>query len=263
VAKIPKNGLLVYALDGKNNKEIIKYAKCKTVSYASGNNKANYYADNITYGIQSSFDLMHKEKNKGKKIATIKTRLLGKHNIENIIGAGALLIESKKITTEVFTEAIASFNGVKSRIESKAKNSTIPVYEGFGSSYEKAKAIFDTLRLHFPKRRILAVFEPHAFSWRNRKFLKWYKNIFDNVDEVVMLPATNHGKKAKDQLTTKEVWKKAKKYKEINTARDEKETLQILQKKTRKDDVIALVSSGPMFGLINSVPKLMEKNFPK
>ena len=71
------------------------------------------------------------------------------------------------------------------------------------------------------------------------------------------------GKKAKDQLTTAEVWKEAKKYKDIKTTHGEKDTLKILNKIVKKDDVIALVSSGPMFGLTDSVPKLMDKNFPK
>ena len=259
MAKIPENGLLVYSLDGKNNKEISKYAKCKKINYALNDKKANWYAQNIKYGMQSSFDLMHE----GKKVTTIKTKLLGSHNIENIIGVGALLLENKKITPETFSKAIASFHGIKGRIELKSKKSSIPIYEGFGSSYEKAKSIFDALRLHFPNKRIVAVFEPHAFSWRNRKFLKWYQNIFDNVDEVIMLPATGHGKVAKDQLTTAEVWREVKKYKNIYTINKEKEGLRILKKITRKDDVVALVSSGLLFGLTDSVPKLMEKMFPK
>ncbi len=256
MSKIPKNGLLVYALEGKNNKEIARYAKCRTVSYSLEQEKANWYAQNIKYGMQPSFELMHK----GKKMAMIKTKLLGKHNIENIIGSAALLLESKKITKEDFVRAVASFRGIRKRIELKNKNSAVPVYEGFGPSYEKAKAIFDTLRLHFPRRRLIAVFEPHAFSWRNRKFLKWYKNIFDNVDEVVMLPATGHGKKAKDQLTSAEVWREAKKYKNIYTVNKEKEALRVIKKIIKKSDVVALVSSGPMFGLTLSVPKLIDKN---
>lgn len=257
MAKIPENGLLVYSLNGKNNKEISRYAKCRKISYALDDKKANWYAQNIKYGMQSSFDLMHKD----KKVITIKTELLGSHNIENIIGAGALLLENRKITPKTFSKAITSFHGIKGRIELKSKKMSIPVYEGFGSSYEKAKSIFDALHLHFQNKRIVAVFEPHAYSWRNRKFLKWYKTIFDNIDEVVMLPATGHGKKAKDQLTSTEIWKEAKKYKKIHIAHDGKEALQIIKKIIQKNDVIALVSSGPLFGLNKSIPKLVEKLF--
>jgi len=284
VAKIPEDGVLVYCLTGKNNKEISKYSKCRKISYSLDDKKparnassiadayphdsqqrvgqaggADWYAENIKYGMQSSFDLIHK----GKKICVIKTKLLGEHNIENIIGVGALLLGNKKITPEMFAKAISSFHGIKNRIELKTMNSSVPAYQGFGSSYEKAKVIFDTLHLHFPKRRIVAVFEPYAFSWRNRKFLKWYKHIFDNVDKVVMLSATSHGTFAKDQLTTSEIWAEVKKYKDIETISSEKEGLKAIEKIVQEGDVVALVSSGLLFGLSDSVPKLMDKKFPK
>lgn len=259
MAKIPQDGLLVYSLDAKNTKEIAKSAKSRIMSYALDNKKADYYAENIKYGMESSFDLMHK----GKKVVTVKTKLLGKHNIENIIGAGALLLENKKMTPEIFSKAINSFHGIKNRIELKTKNSKVLAYSGFGSSYEKTKSIFNTLRLHFPNRRLITVFEPHAFSWRNRKFLKWYRNVFDNVEEVIMLPATGHGKVAKDQLTTTEVWSEAKKYKDIHTIQNEKEGLDIIKKIAKSGDVVALVSSGLLLGLSKSVPKLLDKKFSK
>ena len=46
--------------------------------------------------------------------------------------------------------------------------SAVPVYEGFGSSYEKARSAIAATKLHFPDRRLIVVFEPHTFTWRNR-----------------------------------------------------------------------------------------------
>lgn len=259
MAKIPEKGLLAYALHGTNNKEISSYAKCRKTTYSLDKNDADWYTTNIKYGMVSSFDLMHK----GEKVISINTNLLGMHNIENVVGAAALLLENNKISPPEFAKAIESFHGVKGRIELKNTKSTVPVYEGFGPSYEKAKTVFDTMHLHFPNRKIIAVFEPHAFSWRNSEFIHWYRNIFDNVDEVVILPATNHGQKAKTQLETEEIWTEAKKYKNIHTAQGEEEALRILETIANKDTVIALVSSGPLFGLKESVPKLMDRKFPK
>ncbi|MFA5936884.1 MAG: Mur ligase family protein [Candidatus Paceibacterota bacterium] len=257
--KIPQNGLLVYALSGKNNQEISKYANCIKVSYDAENKKADWYAQNIKYGMQTTFDLM----NKGKKIISVKTKLLGKHNIENIVGVGSLLLEKKKITPQQFANAVNSFKGIQGRIELKTRKSIVPVYDGFGSSFEKTRSVFDALHLHFPNKRLITIFEPHAFSWRNKKFLHWYKNVFENVDEVIMLPATGHGKKAKDQLNTEEVWREAKKHKDIHFAKNGREAQNIAQKIMKKGDVIALVSSGPMFGLKETITKFAEKKFRK
>ena len=254
VAKIPKNGLLVFAYAGKNNKEIIKYAKCKKISYSLNNKKSNYYAENIKHGMITSFDLMRH----GKKLINIKTKLLGNHNIENIVGCAALLLEQKIIKPADFIKAVKTFTGIKRRIELKNKQGLVPVYEGLGSSYSKTKAIFDALKLHFPKKRIIAVFEPHTFSWRNRGALKWYKTIFNGVEEVILLPPPIHGKTTHDQLSLDEIYNEVKKHVPTHKAKTEKEALALIKKIIKKDDVIALVSSGSLLGLSKSIPKIIE-----
>lgn len=257
--KLPKNGLLVYARDGKNNLEISKSAKCKKISYGL-DKTADWYTQNIKYSMESSFDLMHK----GKKIIHIKTKLLGRHNIENIVGAGALLLETKKISPKIFARAIKNFHGVRNRIELKTKNFAIPAYQGFGSSYEKTRAIFDTMKLHFPNKRLVTFFEPYAFSWRNRNFIKWYETVFNGVDEVIMLPAQGHGKMAKDQLTNTEVWQEVKKWwPNTHFIKNEKEGLSLARKILQKGDVVAMVSSGTLLELSESLPKLIDRKFKK
>ncbi|MEO5635116.1 MAG: hypothetical protein ABIS26_00080, partial [Candidatus Paceibacterota bacterium] len=109
--------------------------------------------------------------------------------------------------------------------------------------------------------RIIAIFEPHTFSWRNRGALKWYKDVFDGVSEVVLLPPPAHGKDSHDQLTFDEIYTEIKKYVSTRKAKTEKEALKIIKEITKKDDVIVLVSSGSLLGLTKSVPKLIERLF--
>ncbi|MEX2029108.1 MAG: Mur ligase family protein [Candidatus Paceibacterota bacterium] len=260
MAKIPAEGLLVYSYEDKGAREVAKYAKCKKVSYSLHNKKSNWYTKNIKYGAETSFDLMRKN----KKIAQITTPLLGNHNIENIVGAGAMLLEEKKITPRDFTKAVKIFRGLKRRLELLNPGSAIPVYEGFGSSYEKTRSVFDALRLHFPKKRIVTIFEPQTFSWRNKGAKKWYKNIFDTSERVVILPPSKHGKKTHDQMSFSQIIQEVKKnHNEVYRASNEKEALSLLKKLTKKNDIIVLVSSGSLLGLSTSVPKLMEKLFPR
>ncbi len=258
VAKIPKNGLLVFSYNGENNKEITKYAKCIKVSYSLSNKKADWYAQNIKYGKETSFVLVHK----GKEVVSLKTKLLGAHNIENIVGCGVLLLENKKITPKDFAKAVASFQGIKRRIELKSSKSSVLVYEGFGSSYSKAKSVFDALKLHFPNKNIITVFEPKTFSWRNMSAKKWYEDIFDTSEKVIILPPSKHGKNTHDQMSFEQIIHEVRKnHKMVYSAENEKETLLLLKEITAKNDIVALVSSGSLLGLTNSVPKLMEKMF--
>lgn len=104
-----------------------------------------WHAQNISYGLPTTFDLMHK----GTKVATLTTTLLGAHNIENIVGISALLLSKHLLTPKELEAGVASFEGVKRRMELLSPNSSVPVLEGFGSSLEKAKSAIAGMRLHF------------------------------------------------------------------------------------------------------------------
>ena len=251
---LPSDGLLIACQGGKNINSIIKNASCRIVMYGL-DKKATWSAANINYGLTTKFDLT---KN-GKKVTTLETSLLGEHNIENIIGVSAFILEKKLMTTQILQKAIKSFKGVSGRIDLKnKKTSDILVYEGFGSSYPKARSVFDALKLHFPNKRIISIFEPHTFSWRNRDAIKWYDDVFQGVSEVILLPPPDHGAHSHDQLSYAEIFKAIKKHVPVQQAGTEKEALKIVKKVTKKGDIVVLISSGSLLGLTNSIPKLFK-----
>jgi len=259
ISLLPRNGLLVASNEGKNVKKVSQYAKCRTVSYGF-TVKSLWHSRNITYGLKTSFDLY-----KGrKKIIRLETSLLGNHNIENIVGVSAYLLEKKLITPKQLQNGVKTFRGLSRRLDLKTIKSSALVYEGFGSSYTKARSVFDALKLHFPNKKLITVFEPHSSSWSSALTKKWYRDIFKSSDKVIFLPPPSHRRGAPGQLSHKELLRAIRKNKGgVYGAKNEKETLAILKKITKKDNVIALVSSGSLLGLASSVPKLMEKLFPK
>lgn len=252
VKLLPKKGLLVASSTGKNVKNISKLSRALVVFYGL-KDKTSYHAENIIYGEQTSFDLY-----KGKvKIVNLKTSLLGEHNIENIIGAAAFVLEKKLVKKEELSKAVGSFLGISGRLDLKNPGGAIPVYEGFGSSYPKARSVFDAIKLHHPDKKIIAIFEPHTFSWRNRDSLAWYKTVFEGVSEVILLPPPEHGKNSHDQLSFDEIYSEVKKHVSTHQAHTEQEALNILKNLVTNDSVIALVSSGSLLGLTESVPTLL------
>jgi UDP-N-acetylmuramate: L-alanyl-gamma-D-glutamyl-meso-diaminopimelate ligase len=259
VSLLPKDGILVVSREGKNIEKVVKNAKCRIVNYGF-DEKSTWYPENIIYGEKTSFDLF---KNKNK-IINLETILLGNHNIENIVGAGAFLLEKKLITPKEFRKTVKSFRGLSGRIDLKTKKSSVLVYEGFGSSYAKAKSVFDAIKLHFPNKNLITVFEPHTFSWRNTETKKWYKDIFNTSSKVIMLPSPLSDEKTPNQMNFSEIIKEARKNRtDILVAKNEKSALALLKKIVKKDDIVVLISSGSLLGLTVSVPKLMEKMFPK
>ncbi|HAH10736.1 MAG TPA: hypothetical protein DCL48_11610, partial [Alphaproteobacteria bacterium] len=199
--RLPDEGLLVYCQDEPFAAQMKDAAPCRVVSYSHTNPQADYCAVNLQYGLTSSFDLVHR----GNTLGRLQTQMLGLHNIQNLVGAAALMLERKVLTFAQIADGFAAFPGVKRRMDLLTTRSSIPVYEGFGSSADKARAAIEAMLLHFPASKLAVVFEPHTFSWRARAALDWYRTVFRDVSLVAILPPPNHGQTTDDQLTQSEI----------------------------------------------------------
>lgn len=258
INKLPPHGKLVMCLDDETIQSKLNSISREIVSYGF-HPDAEYRATNIDYGMTSSFDLM-----KGTTLVTrLTTSLLGKHNIQNIVGVAALLLETGKVTKEELEHGISSFKGIVRRLDKKSEETSVPIYEGFGSSVDKAHSAIEAIRLHFPHRRLLCVFEPHTFSWRNRAALHWYSTVFDGVDHVFIYKPPEHGSSTHDQLTLEEI---VSQIKNSNTPVTPFENIQTglteLITTASEKDVILILSSGGMDGFIPETVAAFEEKFP-
>lgn len=212
-----------------------------------------YWADRIVIGEITRFDLVTPA---GDRIP-LETELLGLHNIENLVGAAALLLERGLITPEALQAGARRFCGVARRLDRKTTASPVPVYEGFGSSYEKARSAIEAVQLHFPDRRLVVIFEPHTFSWRNRASLEWYDTVFAGVREVLLLPPPGHGAAGHDQLDTGEIAARIK-GPAVHPMEDGQAVLAWAGENLRAGDVVLLLSSGPLDGLAKTLPAMLD-----
>lgn len=217
-----------------------------------------YFAEGLEVGEVTRFDL----RTPGGERIPLSTQLLGLHNVENIVGAAALLIELGQIDAEALQHAASRFRGVARRLDKKTTSSRAPAYEGFGSSYEKARSAIEAMQLHFPKRPLVVVFEPHTFSWRDRAGLSWYDSVFEGVDRVLLLPPPVHGAGGHDQLTQAEIAERIQGAGVKATAiagRDD--ALADLGRTLKGDEAVLLLSSGPLAGLADALPKALDERF--
>jgi UDP-N-acetylmuramate: L-alanyl-gamma-D-glutamyl-meso-diaminopimelate ligase len=187
------------------------------------------------------------------------TGLLGAHNIENIVGVSALLLEAGLVDREGLVRAVSTFEGIRRRLDRLTRTSRIPVVEGFGSSWEKARSAIEAMRLHFPDRRLIVVFEPHTFSWRSRDALDWYDTVFEGADSVLILPPPGHGAESHHQSTLAEIVDRTRAASvDARPVMDAAEALEALSTLSG-DEVVLLLSSGPLAGLRDGLPPLFER----
>jgi len=144
----------------------------------------------------------------------------------------------------------------------KSDASTIPIFDGFGSSYEKAKCAIAGMKRHFPDRHLLIVFEPNTIGWRHRDALPQYDDVFAETSHVYIFTPPHDGKET--QLTAEEITGRVHASGISATHISEPEQLLLqLEEDLQSNDTILLLSSGPLGGLVETIPFLAEKKFPK
>jgi UDP-N-acetylmuramate: L-alanyl-gamma-D-glutamyl-meso-diaminopimelate ligase len=214
-----------------------------------------WYSEAVTFGETSRFTLVAPD---GRRIA-LSTSLLGEHNIENIVGVAAYLQERRLVSEDALVRAVASFAGIRRRLDRLTARSAVPIVEGFGSSYEKARSAIEAMLLHYPERPLTVVFEPHTFSWRSRDALSWYDTVFEGAARVLMLPPPTHGAASHHQSTHAEILARTAAagvpVEGVETAEQATHALSALN----GDEAVLLLSSGPLFGLPDSLPPIFDR----
>jgi len=253
---IPGHGLLVACVDNHGVNDVLKYAP-QYITYGLSED-ALWRAENIEYGETTSFDLTHD----GEVVARLETKLLGTHNVQNIVGVAALLLTRELVTPEELASAISEFSGVRRRLNKITTTSHVPAYEGFGSSYEKARAAIEAIKLHYPNKKIVALFEPHTFSWRNRDALEWYDTVFEGVAEVLVFEPATQGAGTHKQLSQKEIVDRVQNSGvPAQPVHDEATTHRALEESLNNDSVLLVLTSGNFHGVLDTLPQWLDETF--
>ena len=249
---LPADGLLV-ARESAPIRAIAGEAACRIVWYDSAPCEG-WSAEGVVYGDTTRFSLVRPD---GGRIA-LTTGLLGEHNIENIVGVSAYLLERGLVSEAVLASGVASFAGIRRRLDRLTTRSAVPVIEGFGSSYEKARSAIEALLLHYPQRALTVVFEPHTFSWRSRDALSWYDTVFEGAARVLIVPPPTHGAQTHRQSSFEEiVARTAATGVPVQGVRTAEEVTRVLSH-LKGDEVVLLLSSGPLLGLPDSLPPVFD-----
>ncbi|MGZ3401888.1 MAG: Mur ligase family protein [Phenylobacterium sp.] len=250
---IPADGLLV-ARESAPIRAIAAEARCRIVWYDTARCDG-WWAEDIVYGDVTRFSLVRPD---GRRLA-LSTSLLGAHNIENIVGVSAYLLERGLVSEMALAAAVASFAGIRRRLDRLTTRSAVPVIEGFGSSYEKARSAIEALLLHYPHRPLVVVFEPHTFSWRSRDALPWYDTVFEGAARVLIAPPPTHGAASHHQSSFEEILARTAAtgvaIEAVRTAEEATRALSAL----KGEEIVLLLSSGPLLGLPDSLPPVFDR----
>lgn len=175
---------------------------------------------------------------------TLKTRLVGTHNMQNVAGARTLA-KAMGIDAASFDSAIQDFTGAARRLETVHETPNFTVFRDFAHAPSKVKATVKGVKASYPNRTLTAVLELHTFSSLNRDFLPTYKQAMEGADEAIVFydPAVLEHKRmpALDGAFVKHAFGDPENLTVITDAKALHERVQALEAKNR---TLLLMSSG-------------------
>lgn len=151
---LKEGGLAIINKDFKEISTLSLRPDIKKITY-SVDTEADFYADNIRF-IQGgySFEFIDNRDWKNPLKYPVHSKLLGRHNISNIMASAVIAIEMG-ISPKNIIQSIAQIEPVKNRLSLRKENGTTILEDAFSSNPIGAKAALDVLSEMSANKRII------------------------------------------------------------------------------------------------------------
>lgn len=182
IDSLPQDGIVVLPSDNKYCYDIYKEEKRKKYLYGMKEN-ADVYAYNIKLSSEgSTFTIATKNEK-----FTCTTKLLGEHNIENILGCVAVAIELG-LTADEIQRGISKIESIPHRLQIlPSNNGTIVIDDAFNANPVGSKRALDILK-QFEGRKIIIT--PGMVELGNKEYelnKEFGRQMADSVDIAILV----------------------------------------------------------------------------
>ncbi|HAK56630.1 MAG TPA: UDP-N-acetylmuramate:L-alanyl-gamma-D-glutamyl-meso-diaminopimelate ligase [Acidobacteria bacterium] len=183
VRLIPDRGLLLLGADRVEASALALEARCRVESFGLSTG-ADWRAVDVaasargtTFGISRG----------GEPFAEVASPLLGGYNVRNVLAAVAMAADVGLEPASI-AEGVASFRGVRRRLEPRGEVRGVTVYDDFAHHPTAVAETLAGVRAAYPGRRVWAIFEPRSATACRRVMEADLTAALQGADEVV-LPA--------------------------------------------------------------------------
>lgn len=149
---LKKKGTAIINKDDHMSRILTRSIRKKKLTFSTKSDKADIYAKDIVYSLEgSSFTVVTP-----KKEHKIRTKLVGRHNISNILAALSVCY-SYGLDLEWTAELIAQFNGAPGRLESIESSKPYKIFVDYAHTDDALKNVIAALR-PYVKNRLITIF---------------------------------------------------------------------------------------------------------
>lgn len=253
---VPRRGRIV-AFDGAPNvDDCVSRAFCRVERYGLKADSYWHVHDLTHSGSQSRW----KVRREGQPWAEFKLPMAGDHNALNATAAAALAF-GQGVPLQAITEALATFQSVKRRLEVRAEINGITIIDDFAHHPTAIRETLRALRGAYPKARLWAVLEPRSNTLRRNVFERELVESLSLADRVVLAgvfkqESIPEAERLHPEAVVAALNKEGRAARLLNNADS---IVESIAPELQTGDVVAILSNGGFDGIYEKLPERLRQ----
>ncbi len=192
---LPEDGLLIACGDSPKVRELAARAGCRTLFYGlEEGNDLRPLGKVEALPEASRFRVYDAEAGE----VEITLPMAGGHNVSNALAVWAAT-RHDGLPAAAVAAALASFHGVKRRLEELGTARGVTVVDDFAHHPTAVEKTLTALRQRYPGRTLMVLFEPRSLTAGRRFFFEPYRQAFAGADRVLFAPLFHSGRLAPEE----------------------------------------------------------------
>jgi len=247
--KVPFYGQIVLCMDDIGCQSVLSRLAKPVVTYGFSP-QATYSVKNCCCSANGSEFSVHRN---GELLGDFSIRLLGRHNVQNAVGALALATE-ESVPVEISKKALATFAGVSRRMEFKGEVKGAMLFDDYAHHPTEIAATLSAFRESFPGKRIIAVFQPHLYS-RTKEHAEEFGTVFLGSDVLLVCDIYGAREKPIEGISGKLVFDcvHARGHKNARFIGAKENVPEILADEIKGDDLVVLMGAGNITAISSKI----------
>jgi len=250
---VPRRGRILIWGESPELRETAAKAFCPLETFGL-TPECNWYAGDILWQDSATeFRVVFR----GREVTRIRVPAAGRHNVLNALAAVALAY-GRGVECQAIEQALATFEGVRKRMEIKGEARGVLVVEDFAHHPTAIRVTLQAARTRWPGRKIWAAMEPRSNTMRRKIFQDVLPEALMIADAVLIGPVNRAQLLGEQERLSPEqiadsLLERGRPAKAFESA---DEIAEYLADHAKSGDVVMVLSNGSFDGLSG---KLLEK----
>ncbi|MCD6288555.1 MAG: UDP-N-acetylmuramate--L-alanine ligase [Candidatus Hydrogenedentes bacterium] len=274
INRIPFYGFAVLCSDDRNVRDLLPEVQSTRITYGLGSD-AEVRAENIQVcvpnppgshpvsvidEVTTCFSVVNNRKNLAPlgTLGDLSVRAVGDHNVRNALAAVTTGL-ALGMTFEQVREGLASFRGVRRRLQVKGRSDGIVVLEDYAHHPTEIAATLDAVRAVKPGR-IIAVFQPHLYS-RTKYFCSEFADVLLDTDRLIVTEIYRAREKPMPGVTALDIVRMARDmgHGAADYVADKNEVIDIIEREgLETGDVVLFLGAGDIWRVTDEMARRIE-----